>query len=225
MGASSQDTELAPKHRHRLAKTLLGIVAALLVLLAVYAGLLLGSLSTVREQVSAVETDATRLQAAIDDLDLASVSTATDGLSESVGALDRELSGWVWTLASALPIYGGDVGAARHTVAVADDLVQNALVPLVSAAEGYLDGVSEQGFAGLFDSEALGQVEDALTGAAPHLRDAKTALDGVGPTHFADLDAAIDELRTLVDGANDLLDNAGDASELLESLTGRLGLS
>lgn len=225
MGTSSPTAEPTPRHRHRLAKTLVGIVAALLVLLAVYAALLLASLSTIRGQASAVEADATRLQAAVDDLDLASVSAATNGLSESVGALNRELSGWTWAIASALPIYGGDVRAARQTVAVADDLVQNVLAPLVGAAEGYLGGVSEQGFAGLFDSEALGQVEDALTGAAPRLRDAKAALDGVGPTHFADLDAAIDELRTLVDGANDLLDNAGSASELLDNLAGRLGLS
>lgn len=218
MSAAIDETVTAHRKGHPVWKVIGAIVGAVVICVVVYAIVLYTSFSQVRTQVDQVQQEVQTLQTSFDKGDVATLhATATD-LSGNLGSLKDELNGWQWSVATVLPQYGSDVVAGRQLVDVADSLVSGALLPATTVANDYAENISDKGILGVFDTELAGKMADALTDAAPVIKEASTALDAIEPAHSSEINDAVNELRGPVNKMAQLLDEYGTLAGHLEGL-------
>lgn len=226
MSSKSQNpVEKPAKRRHPLLRAIGAIVGVLVVLLVAYGVVLGTSVATVQSQATELQKNAQALQSALDESDVSASVDAARQVSSDVDNLAGELDGWQWDIAELLPYYGSDVRAGRSVVAVAQNLSQKILLPVATVAADYAAGFDAKGILAVFDTSLLKQVAQTCTEAAPAIQEAASALDAIGPTHIAELNQAVEELRDPVDKAAQILDRYGTLVDHLDFLGNLLGIS
>lgn len=207
-----------PSRHHRGLKIFLMILGILLVCAAAYAFVMHGSISRAQALSARIEQQSQSLQTAVEQLDLATITSSSASLSSDISTLRSELSGWQWSLAACLPRYGSDISAARQLVDVADSLAQGLLQPAVSVVNDYASSISTKGILGAFNSQLADKVGNVLTQGASLIQDANSKLATIQPVQSQEINKAIDELRTPVTKMAHLLDQYGTLVGHLEGL-------
>ncbi len=193
-------------------RAVLGVAAALLVAVAVWAALLASSVSQAQATGTALQRDAARVEAGLRALNLDAVSEATDALAGELSDLAGNLDGWVWAPV-ALTSHDDDLAGARELVAVGQELVSGALQPVVEAVRPYLDVSSAEDALALIADGTLDSTAQTIDAAESCVRDAQGRLDALPSFQVEQLGEAADELRDVLGQVGELLDRYDEARQ------------
>ena len=187
--------EMAKKKKgHPVRNTLIVLLLIIIVIGGVggFTGYTLyNSAKQVRSDASAVMSDISDLKAKIISDDPSQATATAADIAKRASNMKAETSGWEWTVASYVPVYGSDVAKVRELSNVFDDLAQNALVPLMGE-------VSQISLKNLFVDGGLNveytqRLVNAVDSAAPVIERCANTVENMGE---ANLEQVNSPLRT-----------------------------
>lgn len=203
------------RHRHRkgerkkrrVAAVVVAIVAVVLVVFGVSGFMLLSSAKTVKSQAKETVEIVGGLKDKVTSGDFSTLPDDAKKIDELCSSMKKETSSPVWTMASFIPVYGGDINAARTMVDALSDVSSGALVPMADNLAQATPGKLFQD--GTINVSALQAVADSLSDSSKAFKSANKKVQGIGDTHIA-------QVTELVDKAKDgfaTLDGVVDAAE------------
>ena len=203
------------RHRHRkgerkkrrVAAVVAAIVAVVLVAFGVSGFMLFNSAKTVKSQAKETVEIVGGLKDKVTSGDFSTLPDDAKKIDELCSSMKKETSSPVWTMASFIPVYGGDINAARTMVDALSDVSSGALVPMADNLAQATPGKLFQD--GTINVSALQAVADSLSDSSKAFRSANEKIQGIGDTHIA-------QVTELVDKAKDgfaILNGAVDAAE------------
>lgn len=170
------------------------------------------------------------MQQSLEDQDFSAAIEDARNTAATTLALRDELGGLQWEIAGHLPVISEDVRVARSSADISNQFANEAVIPVLDAWEELSSSVVSEN--GLVDLGKLGSKASQLSELVHKMQDAMTVVDSCSeqlealPTsHFDELNAYVDELRSSVSSTKALL---GDFESLLtaysnlESLTSGL---
>ena len=203
------------RHRHRkgerkkrrVAAVVAAIVAVVLVAFGVSGFMLFNSAKTVKSQAKEAVEIVGGLKGKVTSGDFSTLPDDAKKIDELCSSMKKETSSPVWTMASFIPVYGGDINAARTMVDALSDVSSGALVPMADNLAQATPGKLFQD--GTINVSALQAVADSLSDSSKAFKSANKKVQGIGDTHIA-------QVTELVDKAKDgfaTLDGVVDAAE------------
>lgn len=203
------------RHRHRkgerkkrrVAAVVAAIVAVVLVAFGVSGFILFNSAKTVKSQAKETVEIVGGLKDKVTSGDFSTLPDDAKKIDELCSSMKKETSSPVWTMASFIPVYGGDINAARTMVDALSDVSSGALVPMADNLAQATPGKLFQD--GTINVSALQAVADSLSDSSKAFKSANKKVQGIGDTHIA-------QVTELVDKAKDgfaTLDGVVDAAE------------
>lgn len=203
------------RHRHRkgerkkrrVAAVVAAIVAVVLVAFGVSGFMLFNSAKTVKSQAKETVEIVGGLKDKVTSGDFSTLPDDAKKIDELCSSMKKETSSPVWTMASFIPVYGGDIDAARTMVDALSDVSSGALVPMADNLAQATPGKLFQD--GTINVSALQAVADSLSDSSKAFKSANKKVQGIGDTHIA-------QVTELVDKAKDgfaTLDGVVDAAE------------
>ena len=203
------------RHRHRkgerkkrrVAAVVAAIVAVVLVAFGVSGFMLFNSAKTVKSQTKETVEIVGGLKGKVTSGDFSTLPDDAKKIDELCSSMKKETSSPVWTMASFIPVYGGDINAARTMVDALSDVSSGALVPMADNLAQATPGKLFQD--GTINVSALQAVADSLSDSSKAFKSANKKVQGIGDTHIA-------QVTELVDKAKDgfaTLDGVVDAAE------------
>ncbi len=196
----------------------LGIVIALVAVVAVCGGLLFSSARRVMSEARSLSSAVGQLQTAISDKDGDALQQATGTLRSGVDALQEELDGPLWNIASFLPVIGGDISGARTLLSIADGLVGDALEPASTTLAAYPLDTLMSGSS--INTEALQQYCSLVSQIEPAIDTAAERVDTLGTFRISQLNDVVDQLREPLATASELLDAYGPLIQQIPEILG-----
>ena len=203
------------RHRHRkgerkkrrVAAVVAVIVAVVFVAFGVSGFMLFNSAKTVKSQAKETVEIVGGLKDKVTSGDFSTLPDDAKKIDELCSSMKKETSSPVWTMASFIPVYGGDINAARTMVDALSDVSSGALVPMADNLAQATPGKLFQD--GTINVSALQAVADSLSDSSKAFKGANKKVQGIGDTHIA-------QVTELVDKAKDgfaTLDGVVDAAE------------
>lgn len=207
-----------PRRGLVVALAVVGVLVVVLAFAGVTAFSLYQSYQRIQAQVADVTGDVAGFKDALVSGDAAALEAQVQTVSDAVHAIDDEVSGWGWGVASAMPVVGGDVRNARSLVGVAVDLVDNALAPVADAVKGVsLSSLVENGS---LNVSIVRQLSDAVVSVAPVVSRSAQTVSRLPEARIAQ----VGELQAQVADALDKADYLADlAAKVLPYLPQMLG--
>lgn len=213
--STSPTSNALVRHRHRkgerkkrrVAAVVAVIVAVVLVAFGVSGFMLFNSAKTVKSQAKETVEIVGGLKDKVTSGDFSTLPDDAKKIDELCSSMKKETSSPVWTMASFIPVYGGDINAARTMVDALSDVSSGALVPMADNLAQATPGKLFQD--GTINVSALQAVADSLSDSSKAFKGANKKVQGIGDTHIA-------QVTELVDKAKDgfaVLDGAVDAAE------------
>lgn len=213
--SSSPTSNGLVRHRHRkgerkkrrVAAVVAVIVAVVLVAFGVSGFMLFNSAKTVKSQAKETVEIVGGLKDKVTSGDFSTLPDDAKKIDELCSSMKKETSSPVWTMASFIPVYGGDINAARTMVDALSDVSSGALVPMADNLAQATPGKLFQD--GTINVSALQAVADSLSDSSKAFKSANKKVQGIGDTHIA-------QVTELVDKAKDgfaTLDGVVDAAE------------
>lgn len=182
------------RHRGRTVGIVVGVLlAALLAVGGVCGFTLYNQAKSVKDQAKTAMALASSAVDSVKEGDFASVSSDLRELDALCANINDQTSGPLWTLASFVPVYGGDVSAARTLVGALSDVSESALLPLADALQDVTPGklLSD----GTVNVSALQAVADTFSEAAPAVQSANQKVQAIGPTNISEVSDLVDKAK------------------------------
>jgi hypothetical protein len=161
------------------------------------------------------------LRTAAEDADVATVAAISEDLAVHASRAASLTSDPVWRLAEAMPWAGANLAALRIASAGVDELTSHVIVPLTDLARS----ATEAGAAsGGFDVAAIAAAQAPLQDAAKVLDKSSAELAAVATDEvIPKLGRGVDELRSMLATAADLVHPLAQASAVVPELLGAEG--
>ena len=163
-----------------------------------------------------VKTQAAAMASQVGTLQTQILSGSTDDAQATVTSMaaearsmQDETSGFLWNLASVLPVYGSDISKVRSLASTANDLSENALVPLASQLSG-MSLSSVVGEDGTIDVASLSNLASALTNVAPVVARSAATVDDLGSAQLEQIDTPLQEVKGKLNQLNVAVSGAAD---------------
>ncbi len=177
-------------------RSFLGSLFRLLLLVIVAYGVLLGiSAYRISGWATQANTSAQALEKALDDADFDTCKSSVDDLAASVSQISKEAHAWYWTLVQRVPVVDADILCAQELASIADHLVNDALVPVLSKVDASLSDLSQ-----------LPGVIQALTDARLVVATCRSEADEIPLSHFEQLNKLSSSLKEAVTKADEMFD-------------------
>lgn len=210
-------------HRHRRTALVVAVtLVAFVTLFGVGAFLFYRSAMNVKTQAAAMASQAGTLQTQILSGNTGDAQTTASSMAAEARSMQDETSGFLWNLASVLPVYGSDISKVRSLASTANDLSENALVPLASQLSG-MSLSSVMGEDGTIDVASLSNLASALTDVAPVVARSAATVDDLGSAQLEQIDTPLQEVKGKLDQLNVAVSGAAAVAPLLPSLLGANG--
>lgn len=194
------------RRRHHPIRNLLVVILLALVAYVACAGYsVMRIYGDVRDAQSAYQ----HAESSLGSGDVTSAIADVRSLSTAAADIGDQADFWVWPVGEHVPWIGEDVTVARGLAHVSDSLCNDALLPVVEQYEGATSGAGSASGAA-----------DALTSAATAVTSCQQQLDGLGTSHFSQLNAAKDELAQAVSAVGGGLGGLSSAISALGALGG-----
>lgn len=221
-GSSDEEGgERLVRHRHRKqkkgGKTAAIVAAVVLVVVLVVGGvsgfMLFNSARSVQADAKTAVSLATGLKDKLTSGDFTSIPDDAQQIADLTAKIKSQTDGPLWTAASFIPVFGGDISAARTLVNTLDDVASDGLIPMADALAGATPGQLIQD-GGTINVDALTTIMNSLAGTSEVFRSANEEIQGIGDTHIAQVGELVE---TAQDGFGALA-GAAEASEKLAPL-------
>ena len=189
------------RHRHRkgerkkrrVAAVVAAIVAVVLVAFGVSGFMLFNSAKTVKSQAKETVEIVGGLKDKVTSGDFSTLPDDAKKIDELCSSMKKETSSPVWTMASFIPVYGGDINAARTMVDALSDVSSGALVPMADNLAQATPGKLFQD--GTINVSALQAVADSLSDSSKAFKSANKKVQGIGDTHIAQVTELVDKAK------------------------------
>lgn len=162
--------------------------------------------------------DTESLRGALESGDQEQIDTSLGSLQESATDARDLTDGWIWSVATFLPVLGDDAGGVRTAADVVADLSTDGLTPLAKTATR-LDTILPKD--GRVDVEAVQKLQGPVTTAATALMSAEERLAAEDSSGYVErFRGKYRELESQVRSAAQAMDSASVAVDLLPDLLG-----
>lgn len=217
------------RHRHRkgerkkrrVAAVVAVIVAVVLVAFGVSGFMLFNSAKTVKSQAKETVEIVGGLKDKVTSGDFSALPDDAKKIDELCSSMKKETSSPVWTMASFIPVYGGDINAARTMVDALSDVSSGALVPMADNLAQATPGKLFQD--GTINVSALQAVADSLSDSSKAFKSANEKIQGIGDTHIAQVTELVDRAKDGFATLNGAVDAAEKVAPVLPQMLGANG--
>lgn len=217
------------RHRHRkgerkkrrVAAVVAAIVAVVLVAFGVSGFMLFNSAKTVKSQAKETVEIVGGLKDKVTSGDFSTLPDDAKKIDELCSSMKKETSSPVWTMASFIPVYGGDINAARTMVDALSDVSSGALVPMADNLAQATPGKLFQD--GTINVSALQAVADSLSDSSKAFKSANKKVQGIGDTHVAQVTELVDKAKDGFATLNGAVDAAEKVAPVLPQMLGANG--
>ena len=217
------------RHRHRkgerkkrrVAAVVAVIVAVVLVAFGVSGFMLFNSAKTVKSQAKETVEIVGGLKDKVTSGDFSTLPDDAKKIDELCSSMKKETSSPVWTMASFIPVYGGDINAARTMVDALSDVSSGALVPMADNLAQATPGKLFQD--GTINVSALQAVTDSLSDSSKAFKSANEKIQGIGDTHIAQVTELVDRAKDGFATLNGAVDAAEKVAPVLPQMLGANG--
>lgn len=217
------------RHRHRkgerkkrrVAAVVAAIVAVVLVAFGVSGFMLFNSAKTVKSQAKETVEIVGGLKDKVTSGDFSTLPDDAKKIDELCSSMKKETSSPVWTMASFIPVYGGDINAARTMVDALSDVSSGALVPMADNLAQATPGKLFQN--GTINVSALQAVADSLSDSSKAFKSANKKVQGIGDTHIAQVTELVDKAKDGFATLNGAVDAAEKVAPVLPQMLGANG--
>lgn len=217
------------RHRHRkgerkkrrVAAVVAAIVAVVLVAFGVSGFMLFNSAKTVKSQAKETVEIVGGLKDKVTSGDFSTLPDDAKKIDELCSSMKKETSSPVWTMASFIPVYGGDINAARTMVDALSDVSSGALVPMADNLAQATPGKLFQD--GTINVSALQAVADSLSDSSKAFKSANKKVQGIGDTHVAQVTELVDKAKNGFATLNGAVDAAEKVAPVLPQMLGANG--
>lgn len=196
-----------------------GRVLIALLAVVIVCGVGLGVLAwSVMGTASAAKSQASSLEQSLLDGDGEQARAQANELNQSLTSLRDKTHGGAWSVASHLPLVGRDIQNVQALTDCAADLSQNALMPIVDTAAGMRlsDLVQERAV----DTGMLSSLRGAVVAASPTVVNSARTIASLEPGVVVPLNEKLDEFRTPLNDAADLLSDVDRLFSIVLSMLG-----
>lgn len=177
----------------------------------------------VRTDLTAAQSDASRLQTALTAGDQAAAEAALGDLRDNAGSAADRTDSTLWSALTKVPLFGDDLDGIKVVSGVLSDLSDDGLPPLVNSA-GSLDAGSFTPKDGTLPLGAIKDTQQPIADARGSFAAADDRLQGVDSTGFmGSLKTSYDDLADRIHSASKSLDAAEKATEVLPAFLGENG--
>lgn len=217
------------RHRHRkgerkkrrVAAVVAVIVAVVLVAFGVSGFMLFNSAKTVKSQAKETVEIVGGLKDKVTSGDFSTLPDDAKKIDELCSSMKKETSSPVWTMASFIPVYGGDINAARTMVDALSDVSSGALVPMADNLAQATPGKLFQD--GTINVSALQAVADSLSSSSKVFKSANEKVQGIGDTHISQVTELVDKAKDGFATLNGAVDAAEKVAPVLPQMLGANG--
>lgn len=217
------------RHRHRkgerkkrrVAAVVAVIVAVVLVAFGVSGFMLFNSAKTVKSQAKETVEIVGGLKDKVTSGDFSTLPDDAKKIDELCSSMKKETSSPVWTMASFIPVYGGDINAARTMVDALSDVSSGALVPMADNLAQATPGKLFQD--GTINVSALQAVADSLSDSSKVFKSSNEKIQGIGDTHIAQVTELVDRAKDGFATLNGAVDAAEKVAPVLPQMLGANG--
>lgn len=217
------------RHRHRkgerkkrrVAAVVAAIVAVVLVAFGVSGFMLFNSAKTVKSQAKETVEIVGGLKDKVTSGDFSTLPDDAKKIDELCSSMKKETSSPVWGMASFIPVYGGDINAARTMVDALSDVSSGALVPMADNLAQATPGKLFQD--GTINVSALQAVADSLSDSSKAFKGANEKIQGIGDTHIAQVTELVDKAKDGFATLNGAVDAAEKVAPVLPQMLGANG--
>ena len=217
------------RHRHRkgerkkrrVAAVVAVIVAVVLVAFGVSGFMLFNSAKTVKSQAKETVEIVGGLKDKVTSGDFSTLPDDAKKIDELCSSMKKETSSPVWTMASFIPVYGGDINAARTMIDALSDVSSNALVPMADNLSQATPGKLFQD--GMINVSALQAVADSLSSSSKVFKSANEKVQGIGDTHISQVTELVDKAKDGFATLNGAVDAAEKVAPVLPQMLGANG--
>ena len=217
------------RHRHRkgerkkrrVAAVVAAIVAVVLVAFGVSGFMLFNSAKTVKSQAKETVEIVGGLKDKVTSGDFSTLPDDAKKIDELCSSMKKETSSPVWTMASFIPVYGGDINAARTMVDALSDVSSGALVPMADNLAQATPGKLFQD--GTINVSALQAVADSLSDSSKAFKSANKKVQSIGDTHIAQVTELVDKAKDGFATLNGAVDAAEKVAPVLPQMLGANG--
>lgn len=222
---SQEPVRRVGKRRRHCGRTVGIVVGVLLVALLAVGGVcgfaLYSQAKSVKDQAKTAMSLASSAVDSVKEGDFASVSSDLRELDALCANINDQISGPLWTVASFVPVYGGDVSAARTLAGALSDVSESALLPLADALQNVTPGklLSD----GTVNVSALQAVADTFSEAAPAVQAANQNVQAIGPTSMSEVSDLVSKAKGGFSALAGAVDTAKGVAPVLPQMLGAEG--
>lgn len=210
------------RHRGRTVGIVVGVLlVALLAVGGVCGFTLYNQAKSVKDQAKTAMSLASSAVDSVKEGDFASVSSDLRELDALCDNINDQISGPLWTVASFVPVYGGDVSAARALAGALFDVSESALLPLADALQNVTPGklLSD----GTVNVSALQAVANTFSEAAPAVQAANQKVQAIGPTSMSEVSDLVSKAKGGFSALAGAVDTAKGVAPVLPQMLGADG--
>ena len=229
LGSSDDGGRRHHRHHHhhhhrrgrRIAEIVGAVVAVLLVVCGVCGALVYRDAMDVLDQSKDVMAQAATISDDLKNGNGDELNSTVQGMASEVSSMHAKTSGPLWVAASYVPVLGDDIRVARGVVEQADNLMQNALMPVAQSLQGVSLSTLLQD--GTVDVQTLESVSAALSQAQPVVEQASSAIDALPQAHIGKVRDTVDKVRGPIASAAETLKGFNEIAPILPQMLGASG--
>ena len=212
-------------HHHRRGRRIAAIVGAVVAVLVVACGacgaIVYRDAMDVLDQSRDVMAQAATISDDLKNGNGDELNSTVQGMASEVSSMHAKTSGPLWVAASYVPVLGDDIRVARGVVEQADNLMQNALMPVVQSLQGVSLSTLLQD--GTVDVQTLESVSAALSQAQPVVEQASEAIEALPQAHIGKVRDAVDKVRGPIASTAETLKGFNEIAPILPQMLGASG--
>ena len=199
-----------------------GIVLAVLLVVGGTCGVLLyNSVTSIRAQAQEIMDQVDPLKEALKSGDAAAIDSSVGTVQERMAAINAEVHGPLWTLASWLPVVGEDVRSVQSLGDAGQALVDEALVPIANDVAG--TGLSGLFKDGVVNVGLIQTVSETLDSSLPTIESSLDTIASLPEANIPQLAEILGRVQGPVKEAQGLIDQVQPVLDVLPQMLGADG--
>lgn len=212
------------KKKHTVRNVIIVILIILVIVAAVvgYAGYTLyASAVIVKDEAENLVSEISSLESQLSEGEVDDLPQMAASISESVDTIEAEINTDIWQLAAQLPVIGQDVQSVQTLISVADDLVDQALVPLA-------DSLSDLSLPSLFQDgtinvDLITELCDSVTSVIPIIQSSIETIEALPEFNISQLQTIMDSVVEPLQEIEALLEEVEPILNILPNFFGADG--
>lgn len=221
LARSGRGSHGGPRKRHHVLAWVLGIIAAVVVVLGVSGYFFYRSAKVVVADASAMVQQTNDFVSSVASGDTSTVAQQASDIQALSTSMRQQTQSPLWGAAQMLPVVGPDVSKVVSLVSVAGDLSDNVLVPAAQSLNGMSMGTLFQN--GKVDVASVSQLCNVVAQVQPAIANDAQTVDALGDANIQQINEPLQKVRSTLDQLNSATATLSKVAPSLPSMLGANG--